>query len=227
MKCIYCKKPTTGNEGEAHIFPEALTQNNLVLPKGTVCDCCNNYCSKLDSVLILHNHIAPLIQILGIKGGKKGKERQKIGYFKRSGNNVSINVTDKEISLTRRDGSLITVHVKNPPGFDDLKFRRALYSIAFNFVAQHLSNEELLLPLFDDVRNYIRAPKPKEKWSYCQMMREKGEINLEAVPCYSFYPESLLIRLRIFRSEFYVDLLSPGDLHERLKRVIGKEIGCR
>ena len=38
MHCIYCREPSDDALGVAHVFPEAIAQNDITLPKGTVCD---------------------------------------------------------------------------------------------------------------------------------------------------------------------------------------------
>jgi hypothetical protein len=52
-KCIYCLRVDGGFTSEEHIFPESLGNEELVLPKGYVCDRCNhNTLSMLDNKLI-------------------------------------------------------------------------------------------------------------------------------------------------------------------------------
>ena len=83
MNCIYCLNDSDSTKGLAHIFLEAIFRNEVTLPKGVVCDQCNNYLKKLDSALVAHNHIWPLIQLMGFPG-KTGKPRKKLGFMERS-----------------------------------------------------------------------------------------------------------------------------------------------
>ena len=46
MRCIFCKSDTTGSKSKEHIIPESLGNLDHVLPKGIVCDSCNNYFSR-------------------------------------------------------------------------------------------------------------------------------------------------------------------------------------
>ena len=43
MKCIFCKKDSSNSKSVEHIIPESLGNKSHILPKGIVCDSCNNY----------------------------------------------------------------------------------------------------------------------------------------------------------------------------------------
>jgi hypothetical protein len=46
MRCIFCRRDSTSSKSREHIVPESLGNTSLVLPKGVVCDKCNNYFSR-------------------------------------------------------------------------------------------------------------------------------------------------------------------------------------
>jgi len=46
MRCIFCRGDTTGSVSREHIVPESLGNTQLVLPRGVVCDKCNNYFAR-------------------------------------------------------------------------------------------------------------------------------------------------------------------------------------
>jgi HNH endonuclease len=46
MRCIFCRGDSTGSKSREHIVPESLGNTSFVLPKGVVCDKCNNYFSR-------------------------------------------------------------------------------------------------------------------------------------------------------------------------------------
>ncbi|WP_156532394.1 HNH endonuclease [Agrobacterium vitis] len=46
MRCIFCKKSSSSSKSVEHIIPESLGNKRHVLPKGIVCDGCNNYFSR-------------------------------------------------------------------------------------------------------------------------------------------------------------------------------------
>lgn len=43
MQCIFCHKDSMGSKSVEHLIPESLGNKHHVLPKGYVCDECNNY----------------------------------------------------------------------------------------------------------------------------------------------------------------------------------------
>lgn len=43
MQCIFCHNDSTTSRSEEHIIPESLGNKDYILPKGYVCDECNNY----------------------------------------------------------------------------------------------------------------------------------------------------------------------------------------
>jgi hypothetical protein len=46
MRCIFCKSSTSSSRSVEHIIPESLGNKRHVLPRGIVCDTCNNYFSR-------------------------------------------------------------------------------------------------------------------------------------------------------------------------------------
>lgn len=46
MRCIFCKQDSSGSRSVEHIIPESLGNESHVLPKGVVCDRCNNYFAR-------------------------------------------------------------------------------------------------------------------------------------------------------------------------------------
>jgi len=52
-RCIFCKKNSDNSKSIEHIIPESLGNVEHVLPKGIVCDSCNNYFSiKIERTLL-------------------------------------------------------------------------------------------------------------------------------------------------------------------------------
>jgi HNH endonuclease len=46
MRCIFCKNDSSKSKSVEHIIPESLGNTTKVLPKGIVCDTCNNYFAR-------------------------------------------------------------------------------------------------------------------------------------------------------------------------------------
>ncbi|MBP5346270.1 MAG: hypothetical protein J6Y99_08655 [Bacteroidales bacterium] len=53
MQCIFCHKDSSNSKSVEHIIPESLGNKHHYLPKGYVCDECNNYFSyKIEKELL-------------------------------------------------------------------------------------------------------------------------------------------------------------------------------
>lgn len=53
MTCIFCRGDSSQSRSVEHIIPESLGNSRHTLPRGTVCDHCNNYFArKLEKPLL-------------------------------------------------------------------------------------------------------------------------------------------------------------------------------
>ncbi len=228
MPCIYCKRDSGSNPGIAHIFPEALHANEEVLPRGAVCDNCNQYFGKrLDENLIRYPSIALAIQFLATPG-KSGKPRKLIGGIEREipGEPDALlrTFTEKPTIVSGPDGSQgARVQFKQDPQFRMARFRRALHHVAFNIVAKLENADHMMLPHWDLARQYIRFPTGEsESWSFAQITPSPVSIPrvVQGIRWESGRRE--LVNMQIFQSMFVVDLRNTGDL-EALAREQGAE----
>ena len=166
-RCIYCKIETTGQEGEAHAIPQALYQNENVLPPGAECDACNNYLGDLDLALVLHQQVWLGIQALGLPG-RRGRPRIDLGWMSRrdpSRPNV-VTIEGRGKNTLFLDGNHIRIETEEAPGWNPDKFRRSLHYLAVNYLALTEGPEFMLQDEFDLVRRYVRFPKRREQWPY-------------------------------------------------------------
>jgi hypothetical protein len=78
MKCIFCKSdgPFTSVE---HIIPHSLGNDLIVLPKGCVCDKCNNICSSFETRAIYNTILGIERCRLGVITKKKKPAQASIG----------------------------------------------------------------------------------------------------------------------------------------------------
>ena len=73
QRCIYCLAADTSFTSEEHVFPESLGNDEIVLPKGYVCDRCNNgVLASLDEHLLKTAPVATG-QVLFVPYTKAGK----------------------------------------------------------------------------------------------------------------------------------------------------------
>lgn len=170
MRCIYCLEDSSRSRGVPHVLPEALAQNDLVLPVGAVCDACNHYLGhELDTALAAHPVVSLLIPFLRLPG-KRGKLRDRVGNVASDVHPGGITVPCAEPKITvAPDGSQsATVQPLLAPTFDLLRFRRALHHVGFNALVHRDGVERAYGGEYDEVRRYVRRPHKGESWSYGQ-----------------------------------------------------------
>ncbi|HEY6018712.1 MAG TPA: HNH endonuclease [Candidatus Paceibacterota bacterium] len=72
MRCIFCKADSSGSISEEHIIPQSMGNIDHVLPRGAVCDKCNQYfSSKVEQPLLesgLFRHIRAQMEIPSKRG---------------------------------------------------------------------------------------------------------------------------------------------------------------
>lgn len=85
MRCIFCKEPSHASKSVEHIIPESLGNTRHVLPKGIVCDSCNNYFAReVEGPILNHPMLRNHRAWNGIRT-KKGKLPSFIGHDAVSG----------------------------------------------------------------------------------------------------------------------------------------------
>jgi hypothetical protein len=65
--CVFCREGDGGFDAVEHVFPESLGNKTLILPRGVVCDRCNNRTlSTLDQVLVTFMPVQLRLTMLGV-----------------------------------------------------------------------------------------------------------------------------------------------------------------
>jgi hypothetical protein len=183
------------------------------MPPGSQCDVCNNYLKKLDSALASNSGIALWIQAAGLPG-KRGRARKQLGWYERArhGSTQSITILPDGIHHVDSSGEKPVIAVRTPPGWKPPEFHRALHCVAFNMMALHLTEDQLLDPKFDRVRNYVRKPARGEVWPYSVAIL--GTQYVPGVDLSLLGDLNLPVVLRFFNQVFAVELLPSGGLHQ-------------
>lgn len=220
-RCIYCPTETTGDEGRAHVLPEAIVANDLTLPSGACCDACNNYLGKLDSALASHPIVSLYVQFLGLPG-KGGRLRRRLGNVGRDpeGAYVAIPVKDPEFEEDEEGVRTWTATPRIAPAQDSVEFARALHRLAFEAMVAVHGPEPALQEAFGPVRDFIRRPDRGERWPYVSWapaltpVEEEVEIvTLSDAPGHT-------VGIQLFNLRFVVDLLRTGELEEYAEEVL-------
>ncbi|MHB8088852.1 MAG: hypothetical protein ACYDH2_11470 [Anaerolineaceae bacterium] len=161
--CIYCLNNSGPFTSIEHILPEGLGNEDLILPRGFVCDTCNNgTLSGLDNYLLQFEPLS-FLRVLYTQCTKDGKLPK--GDYK----NFSIKKTDpRNIVLTAKDGNgfrnlkeyddgqvSFSINFKGKRRFDPKKLGRSLYKIALGMVAFDRGFTAACDTKYDQAREFI------------------------------------------------------------------------
>ncbi len=184
MRCIFCKAPSSGSSSREHIIPESLGNKSHVLPRGWVCDRCNNYLARkvedpfLNSFYGRHarfemgipnkeNRVPP---ITGLHAQSKSAVKV---WTEESG--LHIGPTRKEDGdrlfrslLTQKSGTLyLPISDLPPPDYVTARFigKVAMEIMAHRCLDVEGWNQEIVdKPQLDELRNYVRLGRPGFVW---------------------------------------------------------------
>jgi hypothetical protein len=162
-KCIYCLSETGTFNSEEHILPETLAGDNIYLPKGFVCDACNNgISSQLDEALINFEPIAFLrVQFTPYtKTGKFPKANfQNMVLEKTNPNHIKITAKDKTArpknKRTLEDGQEAFNLTWTGKKLTWQLYARAIYKFALGFVAHDMGHAAALDERYQPARDFI------------------------------------------------------------------------
>lgn len=183
MECIFCRQDSSASRSVEHIVPESFGNKSAVLPKGIVCDKCNNYFSRKVEQPFLESEIVRVLrQELEItnKNGKLITDYQypRVGreYVKKISKDIYLiytndvkteqEITNDVAEYQRYLASTDFVLLKK-----DIHVSRLLAKMAVEFfvhkcgssqeICEYVSTDEI----FDSIRNYARYGSRK-MWDY-------------------------------------------------------------
>jgi hypothetical protein len=169
-----------------HIIPESLGNIEHVLPKGWVCDTCNNYLSREVEAPFLNATYGKSSRFSMRVPSKKGRvpsvlgfhpqSRSKIELFRDREGNLSVGVADGEDEakwvnsiLSQQHGSLWIPTPKLPEAnYVTSRFiaKIALEALAYRCMSIPGWNDEIVdKKELDELRNYVRIGSPKNIWA--------------------------------------------------------------
>lgn len=162
-KCIYCLKSSEPFTSIEHIIPEGLGNEDLILPKGFVCDTCNNgTLSRLDNYLQEFEPIS-FLKVIYTQYTKDGKFP--VGNYQ----NISIKKTHpRNIVLTEKDKSGGVRNLKETDNgqvsfsidfrgrrFEPKTLGRSLYKIGIGMVAFDRGPDVVYDTKYNEAREFI------------------------------------------------------------------------
>ena len=194
MRCLFCKQDSSNSKSVEHIIPESLGNTTSILPKGVICDKCNNYFARkveqpfMESIDILTLRFREAIPnkrglVPPINGFSYGGISIKvynplpgIPFFAHKEKIIAIDAEPTDITKILQHCRIIT-----PAFLDDMvplntkTISRFVGKVAFESLAQKLSEHDGGLdylidePSYDPIRNYVRFGNT-ENWP-CNIRR--------------------------------------------------------
>lgn len=188
MRCIFCKQDSSSSRSVEHIMPESMGGKRRVLPRGVVCDKCNNYFAreiegpllshpsmrnvrawhqipnKRGRVPALHGHIGGTEVAVGFRRGRDGKieiepERR-----------LEQEHVTNEWESGLENGFLFVIDVDPPKReMSRLLCKMALETMAETFTHDEDGTEKMVdETYFDNIRTYARYGNNFSEWPYSQ-----------------------------------------------------------
>jgi hypothetical protein len=192
MRCIFCRCQSGDSRSVEHIVPESLGNTRHVLPKGSVCDSCNNYFArKVEHPVLSHRSFRNLRAWNGIRS-KGGRAPWLLATHLSSGFEVAISkqedsgdirlraekgkTSDKILSHLQRDEEhgfrAFAVNLEIDPPQREMS--RLLAKIALErcfsefLRADERSKDHIFDPYFDNIRRWARNGDNFPSWPYHQ-----------------------------------------------------------
>jgi len=199
MRCIFCKQDSSSSRSVEHIMPESIGSKRRVLPRGVVCDKCNNYFAREVEGPVLSHPSMRNIRAWHQVPNKRGKVPSLRGLI--GGTDIAVGFRrgrDGKLEIEperQRDQERVTVEWKaglpngflfmidmDPPKREMSRFlcKMALETVAELFTHNEGGTETMVdESFFDNIRTYVRYGNNFAEWPYSQRR---------------IYPETTLMR---------------------------------
>lgn len=184
MTCIFCKQDSSSSKSVEHIIPESLGNKSHILPKGAVCDSCNNYfATKIEKELLSSGYFKSLRYRNDIpnKRGITPLETAIIAHPSGGkievdirGNIIEAVIPSKRIFDLVNTGTVRRLYIpiyQNPEPNNSI-VSRFICKVALEALAQRFSqaegwNEEIVSnKSLNPIRDYARYGKGSKLWEY-------------------------------------------------------------
>lgn len=160
--CLFCRSEINSFLSVEHIFPESLGNKEKILPKGVVCDKCNNgVLSFLDSELVNFDVILFLRTFYGIEAKSGNIPRASFSTISLENPlkrhvNVVLKRKNKNDFIETSEGFDLNFAGRKKMSEKNTKLlARALYKIGLELLCLDHGLEFCLSSRFDDVRNIV------------------------------------------------------------------------
>ena len=157
-KCLYCLTEEGEFTSVEHIYPESLGNTEFVLPRGSVCNNCNNtVLAGRDHYLLRHELVAvPRVLTMDVnpKTGKYTKAATPGFRLERMGPRL---VRVHDMGMSRSDKIAFDqgeLRWRSQP-FDPLELGRSLFKIGLGMIALEKGHIAALHPRYDAARRFV------------------------------------------------------------------------
>jgi len=245
LACIFCKLDASASISVEHIIPESLGNEEHVLPKGVVCDKCNNYFArKIEGPLLETSYLKYARSTMGVPN-KRGLVPPVIGVIPSLRKQVDVWLAGPNLHIGARNAAdlqqieeaitsrrISSVFLPVPSEIDNRLMSRFLGKVAIEALAKqwiHIEGwrEEILtLENLEPLRRYVRRGDTPSNWEFSQRriyaadnVFGESDQNYEVLHEFKFiYTEEqrLFFILAIFGEEFAIDM-SSASIEEYLK----------
>ena len=191
MQCIFCHKDSSNSKSVEHIIPESLGNKHHYLPKGYVCDKCNNYFSvKIEKELLAQPYFVSMRSRNELLTKKGHYVKEKIFFpdlkksseiIMRTTENGLIDIVLEDEELydlieAERGNTMIWPYIPEPE-YPNTIMSRFLAKCAYEFFLYNVGKEKYDLcvqellgsenDILKNLRKYARYGKGKY-WQYHQ-----------------------------------------------------------
>jgi hypothetical protein len=238
MRCIFCRSDSAASRGVEHIIPEALGNIEHVLPRGVVCDACNNYFARKIE--------GPLLDTPWLRNVRSrhwiGNKRRRVPPMKglvpgaRMGADVWLDgsqlyfgaATEKQEAVLYDaivTGAARRVYIIADRMTDTHLMSRFLAKVAVEVLAQQLMPiegwEEPLIddPQLDPIRRFARIGDQPSSWPFSRRkIYDEEDVQREPKSAYQVLHEYMLLYtdscelylvLCLFGTEFAINFAGP------------------
>jgi len=185
MNCIFCKEDSTYSNSVEHIIPESLGNKSLILPKGIVCDKCNQYFAvKVEKPTLEMKYFRNVRFRNNIKSKKGRNIPYKTLFPNKDGSWADMYIDGNSIAFGEDDSHIVNLirnqkvnqmifEVVDSPSENNSHVSRFLAKSALELFALKAGNnqtnldEVIYMKELDPLREYARYGKG-DKWIYNQ-----------------------------------------------------------
>jgi len=232
MRCVFCKNESSLSISVEHIIPQSLGNTKNFLPKGIVCDSCNNYFALKIEKPLLEQPFFKNLRARNWISNKKGripsedirfigaKEKSIVHRSKKDKTPIEIDIdTDFFSSIINNEiTELIFPTEVERPEEDNKIIARFIGKVGVETLAQILYLKDGGLEYltddkqFDPIREYVRFERSHTKWCYYtrKIYDETGDIQYNPK---GYKPKELMYEYNLFyttQSELYICIIIKG-----------------